>query len=104
MPGTTGFKLDEEQRNQVHDCLKKAGPPLIILFEKFIGGLESSIDHFRAIKPEGTLREAHDALSEIARLSRDDDPSPALLRARLRSLPLKALEHLARRARAIVPR
>jgi hypothetical protein len=104
MPGTTGFRLDDEQRKQVYDCLKKAGTPLIISLDKFIGRLESSIDHFRTAMGKGTLREAHNALTDIARLSRESDPSPALLRVRLSSLPPKALEHVGRRARVVVPR
>jgi hypothetical protein len=48
MPGTTGFRLDAEQRERVQDCLGKAGASLIEPFEKFIGRIESSIDHFRS--------------------------------------------------------
>lgn len=104
MPGQTGFRLDDEQRKEVRDRLKKAGVGLVEPFNDFIGRIESSIDHFRTTKPKGTFREAHDGLREIWLLSQEDDPSPALLRVRLRSLPPLALEFLARRARAVFPR
>ena len=29
MPGPAGFRLDDELRKQVHDCLKKAGVGLV---------------------------------------------------------------------------
>jgi len=73
-------------------------------FEKFIGRIEWSINHFRATKPQGTFREAHDWLRKIWLLSHEDDPSPALLRVRLKSLPSTALEQLGRRARDVLPR
>jgi len=83
MPGTR-FQLDDEQRERVRDCLAKTATSLIEPFEKFIGRIESSIDHFRAAeltvssaaKPERTLREAHDALREVWLLSQEDDSSP----------------------------
>jgi hypothetical protein len=96
--------LDDEQREQVRDCLVKGEASLVEPFDKFISRIESSINHFSTATSEGGFREAHDALREIWLLSRNDDPSPALLRARLKSLLPLALEYLARRARAVLPR
>jgi hypothetical protein len=99
-----GFPLDSEQRRQLRGCLRRASVILVVPFDDFIARIERSINHFLTTKPEGTAREAHDELREIWFLSHEDDPSPALLRARLKSLPPFALEFLARRARAVLPR
>jgi len=104
MPGRTGFRLNEEQHKEVRDCLTQAGVKLVEPFGDFVARVESSIDHFRAARPEGTFREAHDALRDLARLSRAVDPSPAQLRIRLKRLPSLALEDLGRRARVVMPR
>src|SRR5215813_13502032 len=103
MPGATGFRLDEEQRKQVGDALRVAGVWLVeTTFDDFIGQIESTIDHFLAIKPEGTFREAHDSLRKLWLRSNEKDPSPTLLRKGLKSLPPLALEFLGRRARRVL--
>lgn len=104
MPGRTGVRLDDQQRERVRACLAQARASLIEPFDEFVTRIEISIDHLRAAKPEGTFREAHDALREIWLLSHDDDPSPALLRAHVKSLPTEALEGVGRRATAVLPR
>ena len=65
MSAPTGFRLDREQRDRVRDCLAKSRAQLVEPFEKFIARIECSIDHFCGIKPEGSFREAHDALRQI---------------------------------------
>ena len=99
------YRLDDEQRARVGDCLTKEGMSLPHdRLERFIGGIEASIAHFRATPPEATFRDAHDALRDLWKLSHDDDPSIGQLRARLKALPNQAIEQLGRRARAVIPR
>jgi hypothetical protein len=104
MPGTIKFQFDDEERGRVGDCLKGSGTRLEIPFEEFIGHLEVIIGHFHTTEAKETPREVRDALMEIARLSREDDPSVGLLRMRLQSLPQEALKDVARRARIVLPR
>jgi hypothetical protein len=83
------YRLNGEQRAQVRDCLRKAGLPLTRdRLEQFISGIEISIAHFRAIPPEATFRDAHDALRDLWELSRNGDPSIGQLRARLKTFPI----------------
>jgi hypothetical protein len=105
MPGTTGFRLDDEQRERVRDCLTKAGvtlPP--DRFERLICGIEASIAHSRRAPPEGNFRDAHDALRQLWELSHDDDPPVARIRARIRALPREAIEYVDRRAPIVMAR
>jgi hypothetical protein len=102
--GVPHFRFDDEQLALVRSLLVKADVSLVEPFGEFIARLESSINLFLAATPEGTLRQNHDALRELWRLSHRADPSPALLRVRLSLLPPGALEHLERRARRNVPR
>jgi hypothetical protein len=104
MAGATRFRLDDEQREWVRNCLRKAGVGLVEPFDDFIDRIERSVDHFRAAKPEGRFRQAHDALRDIAIRSREEDPSPAQLLGRLRTLPSQALEDLGRRAPRAIPK
>jgi hypothetical protein len=98
------YRLNDEQRARVADCLTKEGMSLPRdRLERFIGDIEASIAQFRATPPETTFRDAHDALRDLWRLSRDDDPSIGQLRARLKALPNQAIEQLGRRARAVIP-
>jgi hypothetical protein len=101
----TPFRLDDEQRARVEDCLRKEALSLPRdRLEQFIGGIEASIAHFRATPAEATFRGAHEALRDLWQLSHDDDPSIGQLRARLRTLPNQAIEQLGRRAREVIPR
>lgn len=88
----------------MRNCLARADLSPLKPFDRFVGRIESSIDHFLAIRPQGTFREATDASRKIWLLSRDDDPSPGLLRVRLKAAPKEALEFLAPRARAVLSR
>jgi hypothetical protein len=104
MPSTTEFRLDNEQRQQVRECLRKGGIRLVEPFDDFVHRIQSSCAHFRTAKPETTFRHAHNKLRDVAILSREGDPSPALLRARLKVLQPQVLEAFARRAPAVIPR
>jgi hypothetical protein len=104
MPGTTGFPLDDEQREQVRDCLRRTSAPLVEPFDKFIGRIECSINHYRSAEPKRTRREARDALRAIWFLASDDDPQVAVLRARVRELRGVDLEYIGRRAARVIPR
>jgi hypothetical protein len=47
MPGTTGFRLDDEQRARVRDCLHKADLTLpTATFERLVRGIEGSVALF----------------------------------------------------------
>jgi hypothetical protein len=97
------YRLDDEQRARVRDCLTKEGLSLPSeRFEGFIRVLESSITHFLAAAPEGTFREAHDALRDLWQLSNDDDPPVGIIRSRIQTLPKEAIEYLDRRVRIVV--
>jgi hypothetical protein len=105
MPGTTGFRLDEEQRAQIRDCLDKADLRLSrVEFEQFTSDIEDSISRFLLVEPSGGLRKAHDALRAIWSLARADDPQVAVLRERVRGLRGVALEYIGRRAARLIRR
>jgi hypothetical protein len=80
-----------------------AGRPLVVLFGNFTRSIESPIDRFYSRKPEGTFRQAHDALRRLAVMSREDDANPELLRPCLKLLPPRVVEDLGRRARVVAP-
>ena len=99
------YRLDDEQRSRVRDCLTKERlslPP--DCFERLICGIEASIAHFLASAPEGTFRDAHDALRHLWELSHDDDPPIAVVRARIQALPKEAIEYADRRAPIVIAR
>jgi hypothetical protein len=99
---TIPFRLDDEQRNLLRDCLRMANSELVEPLEKFVGRIEASINVFRRADPEGSYRDAHDKLRALWRLSRDPDPSVGLIRSRLRELPPLALRHIERRACRVI--
>jgi hypothetical protein len=101
----TPFRLDDEQRARVRDCLSKEAlslPPDRL--EQFIGGIEASISHFRATPPEGSFRDTHDALRALWTLVHEDDPPIGQLKARLARLPPEAREYIGRRAPTVMGR
>ena len=94
--------LDHEQRRTLRDCLN-GSVPRVDQLERFVERIEASIDHYRRTLPKGTFREADESLRELNQLCQDEDPSPALLRARLSKLPPEALENIGRRAPRVIP-
>ena len=61
MPGTPGFRLDDELRAGVRNCLLKADLTLPrAAFKRFVQDIEGSISRFLIIMPTATLREMHD--------------------------------------------
>ncbi len=103
--GETPFRLDDEQRARVGDCLRKGGlslPPDRL--KRLIAGIEASIAHFRATPPDGSFRDAHDALRALWALAEDDDPPIGQLKARLARLPAAARESIGRRVPTVMLR
>lgn len=101
----TIFRLDQEQRERVKDCLRKHQlilPPDHL--KHFIGGIEASIAHFFSILPEGTFRDAHDALRDLAALAGQDDPPIGQLKVRIANLPTAAKEFIGRRVPTVMQR
>lgn len=99
------FRLDDEQEPRVRDCLSRDGlslPPDRLT--RLISDVETSILHFLTAAPEGTFRDAHDALRRLWELSHDDDPSVGLIRTRIAALPKQAIEYIDRRAPIVVSR
>jgi hypothetical protein len=99
------YRLDDEPRARVRDCLTKEGlslPP--DRFERLIRGIEVSIAHSLTSAPEGTFRSAHDALRQLWELSHDDDPRIGVIRGRIQALPKEAIEYVDRRAPIVIPR
>jgi hypothetical protein len=104
-PGTTGFRLDDEQLARVRDCLLKGDLTLPrAAFEPFVRDIEGSISLFRNIEPSSGFRKVHDALREIWFLVREDDPPVGVLRARIKALPKPAIEYLDRRSMRVITR
>jgi len=69
----TPFRLDNEQRARVRDCLRKEALSLPRdRLERLIGGIEASIARFRATPPEGSFRDAHDTLRALRALADED--------------------------------
>src|SRR5581483_8398107 len=98
------FSLDDEQRNIVRDCLRKAGlSPTKAAFEDLVNKFEATIRLFRSTEPEPSFRQVHNALRALWQLAHDDDASPAQIRARLAKLPASALRYMEDRARHILP-
>src|SRR6266568_7703274 len=78
------FRLDEEQRAGVRDCLRKANIALsTAVFERLVRDIEDSISRFRGSEPTGGSRNAHDALRAIWLLVHEDDPPLGVLRTRI---------------------
>jgi hypothetical protein len=92
---TIQFRLEEEQRARVRDCLVKEGIQLPTdQFQRFICEIENSIATHLAAEPEGTDRVADDALAELWTLSHESDSSVGLLRARVQALPRRAADYI----------
>ena len=103
--GSAGYRLDDEERSIVGDCLAKERLSLTRdRFECLVAAIGASMAHFRAMARESTFRDAHDALREMWELSHDDDPQIGVLRARLKNLPRDAIEELGRRAPTVIRR
>ena len=99
------FRLDEEQRAGVRDCLRKANIALsTAVSERLVRDIEDSISRFRGSEPSGGRRNAHNALRAIWLLANDDDPPLGVLRARLKVLPKRAIEYIDRRFPQVIPK
>jgi hypothetical protein len=104
MPQVAAFRLCEEHRRWLENCLTKANVPLIEPVDKFLGRIRASINAFLCAERETPLRESHDALRKLWQLAHDPDPAIGQLRSRLRSLPPRALHYIDGRARRVIPR
>ena len=97
------FRLDEEQRALVRDCLRKPGLALSsAAFDRFVRAIEETIAGF--VKPDATLRETHDELRALWFLAHEDDPQIGVLRARARALSKNGIEYINRRFARVVTR
>jgi hypothetical protein len=101
-----GHRLDAEWRDRVRRCLTKERISLPQdRFEQLIRDIEASIDRFGMdASDKGTFREAHDALRAFSERCRLCKPPVRVLREELQRLPKEAIEYIARRARAVIPR
>ena len=99
------YRLDDEQRARVRDCLTKAQISLPVdRLERFVSDIEASIDHFRSAPIESTFREAHDGLSAFSQRCHLDPAPVKVLREELPKLANAAIEYMARRSRVVIPR
>jgi len=99
--------LDDEQKNWLSTCLKKAGFSVGgEALDKFVIAVEASINAFRAEReePKQTFREKHDELRELWLLAVDDDPPVAQIRARIQRLPAPAMAEINRLVWQVIPR
>jgi hypothetical protein len=95
---TARFRLDDEQRARVRDCLTKEGVSLPTdRFQSFVREIGNSIAAHLNAEPEGTDRATDDALAELWTLSHENDPPVGLVRARIQSLPRGAGDYIDRR-------
>jgi hypothetical protein len=100
----TRYRLDDEQRLRVLNCLAK--DDLLLSrdrSERLISDVEEAIDDFNANAHEGSVRDGFDALRDIFLLSHDDDPPVGVLRARIQKLPRAAVEIVDQRAPIVIP-
>ena len=102
------FRLDDEHRSRISDCVRKDGIQLNYRGNiDFARNIETSIVTFLKAKANTreSYRQARNALRDLWRLSHeaDDDISVRLLRARLPRLPKLALDYLDMRARLTSP-
>lgn len=88
----TQYKLGDEQRARVRDCLTKekifVAPQC---FDRLVRDIEASIEHFQSAPAKGSFRETHDALATLWKRCRLDPPPVHVLREELknfRSQPL----------------
>jgi hypothetical protein len=99
------FRLDDEQRARVTDCLgKEALSVPSDRLEQFAGDIEASIAQFHATPSETTFRDARDAVRTLWMLAHEDDPPIGQLRVRLARLPHTARERMGRRASMVMRR
>jgi hypothetical protein len=94
-PPLGGYRLTDEHRRRVADCLAKDDlslPP--DRFKVMIRDLEASIDAFLSTAHSTSFREAHDALRRLWQLCADDDPPVWMVRRLIRTLPRKAVKDL----------
>jgi hypothetical protein len=99
------FKLNDEHKSIVRDCLEKAEIKSVSsTFDELVNRIEESIKEFRSVKPTATDRETRDALRSVYLLAKDNDPSPGQLLARLQSLPQRVREYLDDRAASLIPK
>jgi hypothetical protein len=95
----TIYLLGDEQRALVQGFLKKEELSLARgHFEQLVGSIETSIENFLSATVGGTFREAHDALRQLYELSHDDDQPVAQVRARIKTLPRRAIDFIDGRA------
>jgi hypothetical protein len=101
------FRLDDEHRSRISDCVRKGGIQLnhqgLI---DFACKIESSIVEFLRARADtsGPSRQARDALRDLWQLSHEDEVPVGQLRARLLCLPKFALDYLDMRARLTSPK
>jgi hypothetical protein len=99
------YRLDDEQRAQMRDCLRRESTRLSSAeFGRFVADVGESVASFRATPPEGPFRAAHDALRALWLMAHEDDPPIGQLRARLTDLPPAAREDVGRRAPIVLKR
>jgi integrase len=95
-----GYRLDDEQRRRVADCLGKDGLRLPSdRFQCFVRDVEASISDFLLSARGASFRDAHDALRRLWNLSHEDGASDEALSKLVRALPRRAAEYLNRRGR-----
>jgi hypothetical protein len=103
------YRIDDEQRSHirdcVHDCLTKESIALSRDdFDRLICDIEDSIN--RLLIDDGakaTFRQNHDKLSALWKRCRLSKPPVRVLREELKKFPGEAIQHLARRARVVIP-
>src|SRR6185312_10087730 len=106
-PQPPTFFLDDEERYQVKNCLRKSGITSTgELLKKFCAMVEASIQHHLSARalthPSGAA--AHEALRDLWFLAQEHDPRVGQIRTRVITLPAKALEYIDDRAANVLPR
>ena len=99
----SGFRLDDDHRKSLRSCLKDANPSFLEPADRFFERIEASINDYLRSKPDGTFREAHDAVRAVWKRCQLDPPPVQVLREEVRKLPDIALQSMGRRARIVIP-
>jgi hypothetical protein len=97
------MRFDEEQRDQVRDCVRQSVRLSDKQLDAFVATLEISIEQFRKLSYGENFRNAHDALRQLWFHCNEDDPIPSIIRKGVLALPPMALEYLDRRFQRLCP-
>jgi hypothetical protein len=105
--GVAGGKevVDRDRLLLIKECLQTEAIRLSQdCLNRFAANVQGDMDAFLSARAEGTFRHAHNQLAALWELAADEDPSPALIRARIDGLSARAATYVERRFPLVVTR